>query len=453
MANVLTQIKNYVFPVATPEIKAFNDNKEDQKKDLSHYISRVQLQRYRTDVLMWRNAIGETEQAYYPQRVKMQRIYIDTVLNGHVSACMQRRKRLTTLREYLLCDEKDVENEKVTEIFKNQWFSASLEYIIDALGYGYSLMGFGDLINDEFPNLQLIKRWNVSPERTNVTAMIYSTSGVDFLKEPFVDWHLWIPTPSKNGISNCGYGYLYEVAQYEIMMRNLMGFNGDFVEMFSQPYRVARTQKTEGAERDMLESSLKNMGSSGYAIVDPGDEISFLETKLGGTGWQGYSNLEERCQKIVSKIILGHADALDSVPGKLGSEQGGDESPVSQALSEIQTEDGRFVENIVNNQLIPKLKNLGFNIPDGIKFKFKNDDEVEEFRRREDASNLETANIALLMKNANMQMDSKYFSDRTGIPCEVIPIPTTPPKQSPADLEKANKIKNKLNSLYSKKVK
>jgi hypothetical protein len=116
MANVLTQIKNYVFPVSTPEIKAFNDNKEDQKKDLSHYISRVQLQRYRTDVLMWRNAIGETEQAYYPQRVKMQRIYIDTVLNGHVAACMQRRKRLTTLREYLLCDEKDVENEKVTEI-------------------------------------------------------------------------------------------------------------------------------------------------------------------------------------------------------------------------------------------------------------------------------------------------------------------------------------------------
>ena len=33
-----------------------------------------------------------------PYRVMMQQIYIDTVLNGHVSACIQKRKNLTLLK-------------------------------------------------------------------------------------------------------------------------------------------------------------------------------------------------------------------------------------------------------------------------------------------------------------------------------------------------------------------
>ena len=442
MANIFKQVKNYVFPT-TDQYKT--TDVVEQKKDLSHYITPVQLARLRQDVRSWRDAIKEAEQAYYPQRVKMQQLYIDTILNGHVKACMTRRKRLTTLREYMLCNDNDVENEDVTQIFKQSWFNTSLEYMVDARAFGYNLIKLGSLIDGLFPEIGVIKRWHISPERLNVTSYIYSLSGVDFTKEPYADWHIWITTPNENGTSNCGYGYLYEVALYEITMRNLLGFNGDFVELFAQPFRVGKTMKTEGPERDMLEAGLQNMGSQGYAIIDPNDEISFLESKLGGTGFLGYDNLEARCEKKVSKLILGHADALDSVPGKLGSEQGGDESPVSQALSEIQTEDGRFIENIVNSQLIPKLRNLGFDIPDDIKFKFKNDDEVEEFRRREDASNLETANIAVLMKNANLQMDQKYFSDRTGIPCTPIAAPVSP---SFGEQKSVDRIQNKLNKLY-----
>lgn len=451
--NIITSfkaVKNYLFPVPKSSLPSNGGTDTGIKKDLSHYIAPLQLARLRHDVLMWREGIGEMEQAYYPQRVRVQRMYLDTVLNGQVKACMARRRRLTCLRDFIICDEKEKENEDVKKIFIQPWFTTMLEYIIDARAYGYSLIKLGDLVDGAFPDLGMIKRWNTSPERTNVTAYVYSLSGINFLEEPYSDWCIWVPTPNENGTSNCGYGYLYEVALYEITLRNLLGFNGDFVELYSQPYRVGKTMKTEGPERDRLEDALKNMGSNGWAITDPQDEIAFLETKLGGTGFQGYDNLEVRCEKKVSKLILGHADALDSVPGKLGSEQGGDESPVSQALSEIQTEDGRFAENIINNQVFDKLRNLGFNIPEGLIFKFKNDDEVEEFRRREDQSNLETANIALLMKNANLQMDQKYFSDRTGIPCKPIaaPVPTTPGEE-----KNIERIQNKLAKLYSKKVK
>ena len=41
----------------------------------------AQLARLRHDIGMWRVAVAEAEQGYYPHRVKMQTMFIDTVLN------------------------------------------------------------------------------------------------------------------------------------------------------------------------------------------------------------------------------------------------------------------------------------------------------------------------------------------------------------------------------------
>jgi phage gp29-like protein len=245
-------------------------------------------------------------------------------------------------------------------------------------------------------------------------------------------------------------------------MRNVLGYNADFVELYAQPYRVGKTSKTNEDERNDMEAALQAMGSSGYAIIDPNDEIEFLETALGGTGWKGYENLEDRCKKFISKIILGHADALDSTPGKLGGGQDGEQSPVAKALSDKQTKDGRFVQPIVNRELIPRLRDLGFQIPDGWEFTFDNDDEEVEQREREDKNNAVTATIALTMKNAGLKMSAKYFQDRTGIETEEIAEPDPndtdlqdgkPPKpgDNPADKKPdPKKLKNMMDDLYAK---
>ena len=453
----IAEVKNYVFPTPDNQTTTYAEViQDDPKKDLTRYISPIQLQRLRHDILMWRDAVREMELAYFPQRVKVQRLYIDTILNGHVRACHNRRKRLTTLRDYEVVSSKDdtIEYTEVLAMLKKPWHSLLQEFALDAQGYGYSLIALGDCVNGEFPNIKIVKRWNTSPERLNVTSYIYSLSGKPFMEEPYCDWHIWVTTPNEHGTADCGYGYFYEVGQYEIILRNLLGFNGDFVELFAQPYRVGKTLKKEESERAELESALKNMGSTGYAVLDPMDTIEFLESKLGGTGFEGYDNLEKRCENKVSKLILGHSDAQDSVPGKIGSLQGGEESPVAQSLSEVQTQDGRFYENLMNTQVFQKLRNIGFDIPEDAIFRFKNDDEVEEFRRREDASNLETANIALLMKNANLAMDPTYFSDRTGIPCKPIAQPAAPGNTpGPDEQKQLEKVKAKLEKLYKVRTK
>jgi len=411
-------IKNAVSWAVSPAQKTpAAPPKQQVTRNLSNSISPVQLQRLRHDIAMWREAVGEAELAWFPQRVRMQRLYIDTVLNGHVFALMERRKDLTLLRDFTLTASNGAESEAWTQYFRNQqWFQLFLEYALDALFFGYSLVALGDIKDSAFTNIQPVRRWNVSPDRENVTSLVYSLTGTPFLEEPYADWHIWVKTPSQNGTANCGYGLFYNIALYEIFLRNTLGFNADFVELYAMPYRVGKTTKTTEAERAELFEAIKNMGSAGFALIDPTDDISFLETRLGGNGYQAYDNLEARCQKVISKIILGHADAADSVPGQLGN--GGDRqnNPVVMAMMDKQTKDGRFIETLVNTQLLPKMRALGFTIPGNITFNFKNDGEKQALREREDASNKLTADIFQTITSAGGQPDWQYFTARTGIP-------------------------------------
>lgn len=420
----------------------------DLRRNLTNYIAPVQLQRLRHDVAMWREAVTEAENAWYPHRVKMQRLYIDTILNGHVFSLMDRRKDLTLLRDWRFVDEKDNESEILKDMFDAEWFELLMGYSLDALFFGYSLISLGDIEGDTFTNTSLIRRWNVSPDRLNVAEFIYSLSGARFAEDPYKDWHLWVSTPSENGIGSCGYGLFYKIALYEIFLRNTLGYNGDFVELFAMPYRIGKTTKTEEAERAELEAAIQNMGSAGWALIDPMDDIQFLENSMAGTGYTAYESLEDRCQKTVSKIVLGHSDAVDSTPGKLGAGQSED-SPVAAALRDKQVKDGKFLERVINGQLLPKMRNLGFKIPENIRFEFKNDAEKEAFREREDASNKVTAEIAQVMKNAGLKMDAKYFEDRTGIKTTEMEQPEALEPPDEEDKAQLKQVQNRLFDLYS----
>ena len=415
-------------------------------KNLSSHISPVQFQRLRQDVLSWRDCIREAENAWYPHRVKMQQLYNDTVLNGHVSACIERRKDLTLLRDFEVYNADGKENEDIEKMFEEMWFHYIISYCLDAQFYGYSLVALGDIVNNQFKDITTVRRWNVSPDRLNVSSLTYGVTGYSFVEPPYADWHIYASTPSETGVGSCGFGLLYKVGIYEIFLRNLLGYNGDFVEMFAQPYRIGKTMKTEESERAELAQALQDMGSSGWAIVDPSDTIEFLESALGGTGFQGYDNLEKRCQQYISKVILGHADALDSTSGKLGASQGED-NPIYQAIQDKQTRDGKYIENIVNGQLIPKLRNLGFSIPEGIVFKYSNNAETEEKKDKAVKYAKQLSAVAVDLKNAGLGIDEQYFTEETGIPVyvNIQAMPSVPMNKL------REKTKAKLDKLYAVK--
>lgn len=436
----LNQVRNYIFPtnlnVSQSDQSAY---RTDSKRDLAHYPVPVQLQRIRQDVLSWRKAMQEAEQSYFPHRVKMMQMFYDTINNGDVYSILEKRKNLTMLKNYKIVDSKGNDIEKTTELFTDKvWFSNFISYALDAQFFGYSLIQLGDLVEDEFPKCQIVKRHNVSPDRHNVTSVIYSLSGQNFLDADIRDWYVWCSTPNRIGTAECGFGLLYVVALYEIFLRNTLGYNGDFVELFAQPYRVAKSSKKEGPEYDMLEMAMRNMGATNYAIIDPQDEIEFIESKLGGTGFKAYESFDERNKKIISKIILGHEDAISATAGKLGSGDN-EESDIQQALEDVERIDSKYIKSIINSQLIPKMRKLGVNIPIDAKFEWVNDKEKQEEREREDEINGKLATVVKTLFDAGFEVDENYIIERSLIPIK---------KKEIVEQKPLEDFKNRINSIY-----
>lgn len=394
-------------------------------------ISKFQLTRERVDIKGWRESINEAESAYNPYRVKMQKMYQDTDLNEHLNACMNKRRNLTLLRKFKVCNAGGIEDEAATKLLKSVWFDQFQSFTIDALFYGYNLISLGSVVSDSLPELTFVRRANVSPDRLVVSNFPYMLSGASWYDPQFKDWYVYVKTPTETGVSPCGYGLLYRVAKTEILERNNTGYNADYNEMFGQPIRIGHTAKAND-ERDEFESGLRDMGSTAYMLLDNKDEesVELLEASNSGTTYNTYSDFEKRLEAKISKIILGHADALDSIPGKLGSQE-----EIVNALEEIQSRDAAFVLPVINNELFPRLRNLGFTLAEDLHFEYLNDDEAEDFRTREDTSNKATADIMKTISEAGGEPDWKYFSDRTGIQVEkkevIPPAPIADPLKPP----------------------
>lgn len=404
-----------------------------------------QLTRIRQDAETRRLAMIEAEQSYFPFRVKLQRMYLNTAENGFIMACIERRKDLTLLRKWQFLTPNGTEDKATTDLFfftdakgamvKKEWFANFISFALDSVYYGYSLIYLGDIEDNEFKNTEVVKRWNVSPDRMIASRYEYMTTGVAFNDDSDIAKnHVYVSTPNKLGTSICGFGLFYEVSVYENILRNLIGFNSDYVEVNVAPFRQIKTYKTEEIEREALYQAGLNMASNGVAVTDKEDEIIFHPSG-SGTGYVAYDNFDARLKDEIAQLILGHSDAIKSVPGKLGNDK--KESPAQQALEDKQTKDGELILSIVNRLLFDKMRVLGFNIPQGTTAVLLNDNEEVEH-----ANNLST--LATNMLKGGLQMDAEYFTEQTHIPITKVVAPP------PMDKGFTPKIANKLKEMYGK---
>ena len=395
----------------------------------------------RIDLASWAGALEEAERASWPYRVELQKMYVKTEKNAHVASCIQRRKELTMLRDFQIQNANGEYDKHWTEYFKKQWFKQyALPLCLDADYHGFTLASIGGIKDGVPEKITNVKRWNISPDREHVSIFEKAPAGYTWNeydengnKNEHYKWHIWMPTPQLNGINNCGYGLLYVTAALEILQRNNVQYNADFIEMFAQPYRWLKTNDLEGEEFEAKKKMMKEMASAGFGITGLNDELQFLNDGSRGNGYKAYNDFDHRAKSDISKWIGGHADFIDSTPKALtGGAQnsgGGDvtddatgNTQVLRAMAAKRTIDGDNAAMRVNELWIPKLQRLGVSIPQGHKLVFLNDSEERNIAAQEADKNQKIATLGLTMAQAGLQMDPAQFTEMTGIKATKIEV-------------------------------
>ncbi len=205
----------------------------------------TQLYRGFTNIETYKLAVTRAESLTAPQRSELYKVYKNIELDAHLTAAVNQRKNLTLSKDF------DVklngeENEELEYIIKQKWFRDFIDYSLDAIYYGHSLIQFDSVVDNAFKSVELVPREYVKPEFHIVTNTYADLSGTDYLEAPYNNWCIGVGKPRDLGL------YM-KAAPLVIWKKNALGAWSEFVEIFGSPIRIGKTDVRDEVTRDNME--------------------------------------------------------------------------------------------------------------------------------------------------------------------------------------------------------
>lgn len=362
--------------------------KPEKKENIVQNIQITQIRRTTQDIESWRNAIKAAENIQTPKRVLLYDLYDEILLDGHLSAVVEKRK-LSVTNTPLYFIENGKINDEITNMITTENFMNLLGYIIESKIWGHSLIEI--LIQDNILIPVLIPRKHVVPEKGLVLKNQSDITGLNYRDYPFVNYLLEVGEKQSLGL-------LMKAAQYVIYKRCGYGDWAQYCELFGMPFRIAKYDSYDEKTRTELEGALKAAGSAAYIVIPKEANLEFIQNNTQGSS-ELYETLINGCNRELSKLILGQT---------MTTETGGSfaQAKVHQQVEvEIHNADKLFVRNILNDKLIPLLKVHGFNTGNG-RFVFQEKENIEKSIRLE-------MDLKLAEK---IKIDDNYFYETYNIP-------------------------------------
>lgn len=380
------------------KFKAVKEEAEGQvrkAREIMRKVVNVQLTRFGQEISDWKQGIDSWEDPNNPQTVELIRVYNDLALDPHLTAAMETRKSRTLSKDYKVCNEEGEEIEEESDIFNSIWFRDYVKYALDSRFYGYTVIQFGDRVGKSFDYIKLVPREYVYPQKMAVKESPYTTDAIIPLKTgKFAPWTQFI------GKRGDDLGLLAKAAPMMIYKKTTQGAWAEFGELFGAPFRLGKTDVRNDELRENMYFMLENMGRNAYGVFNHDDELEFIGDKKTDA-YEVYDKLIERANSEISKLILGSTMVMDQGSSKSQAEVH------ERTLEAIDKDDSLFIQEVVNNDLIPWLnKYHGF----GITGYWKWDDAEKISKGEQFTRDLE------LIKTGKYNVPADYITETYGIP-------------------------------------
>jgi len=371
------------------------------------------LQRTRQDLSTWRNATILAENLQNPNRTNLLRLYKDVDLDAHLSSLVQTRKNAILGAKFIVVDKKGEENEELTERITKKWFYDFVSLSLDSIYWGYSLIEFGDLLHDEFVDVDLVERRYVHPEFGTVSQTLHDSTAICYLESPYKEWNIGVGGKRDLGL------YL-KAAPLILWKKQAFAQWSEFTETAGVPLKIGKTNVRDETTRSNMFNTLKDMGSSFYSVIDKNDEIEILQGNTASGYQEIFNELINQCNRELSKLILGQTMTTDD-----GSSQS--QAEVHERIMQMVVDrDTIFIQNVFTYQLVPFLNEhqLGF---EGHSIVTVPDDELD------------------LKEKSEIDLKLLEYYD---IPAEYIAETYGTPVEDKVDINSPEQVKNRLDELF-----
>lgn len=357
------------------------------------------LEQYRmphraVDMKDWEVAYNMARSVLNPDRSRLMDQYDSLLVDTHLASVMESRVLRVVRSKYRLVDAQGKPKPELTRLLEAPWFEDFLQYAAEADFRGHTLIELGQLVRPgQLKNITRIDPRNVLPYEGLVIRRRGEVSGYDFRALPLSAYLIEVGRPEDLGI-------LSQVAPVCIVKKYAVGSWSDYVEKFGIPPRWVTSDTTDKVRVRQLEEMMQNMVSSAYAVIQGTEKIEVMQTPTTDAH-KVFDELIARMNSEVSKRVLGQDGTSDNkdASGTYGSLK------VLQGVAEDRHQaDKARVRHVINNDLLPRLVNLGYPFG-GLRF------EWDEFR---DLSSTELVDAVQKLGQV-FEIDPQYVSERTGI--------------------------------------
>ena len=387
-----------------PEIP---DTRESGKIEIDYFRFYESL--YRKEVTDWLDSREIRRDPFNMMTYPIQQLYKDTMLDNHLQGAVESRILRVTNKEFLLKDAEGVPDRKLSALIQTKWFRHIIRKAMESKFYGYSLMYCDNL---SLPTRTMIDmpRENIIPEKGILLKNGIDPSSEKIHYRDFPNYLIYIQLSD-------AFGTLERLAPLTIFKRHSWANWDEFEQMFGVPIRIARTMINTEKHKADLQMWMENMGTAAYGIFDKQTDIEIKEN----TKTDSYKVFQEKINIVnneISKGVIGQTMTMDN---------GSSQSQANVHLSifdDITQNDIADVQDWVTDDLLPVLRNHGFQIPDGYYFSIVEKDVIIPG---------EKIKIDAVLLQAGYNIKPEYITETYGTPLDE-KEPRSAPQAAPSPL-------------------
>lgn len=330
-----------------------------------------QLSMYRKEIRHWISARQEAMDVNNPTRTQLLDIYVDIETDAFITGQMQNRILRISNKKFKVINLKsgDEDPEK-SDLLKKAWFKDFIKYCIESRAWGYSLIYFNELLEGKVNKVDCVYRHHVVPEKGIIVKRVGDADGISYLDAPLSNFCIGVGKPKDLG--------LYEKAALLYILKKHSWSNWDqFEEIFGIPIRTAKTTTMDPKVLSEIEKWLKDMGSAAYGLFPQGTELDIKEHNKTDA-YKVFNEKRLACNEELAVLINGQFETSKETGSRAKAD-----SVIESTQDEITKDDMAMVVDVVNDELIPRLRMLGYPFADDDRFEFSDTKELSTLEKLE----------------------------------------------------------------------